>query len=71
MQLDRKRYMDFAVTVAASPVGSQPIDERAIAEMHQKWPEMIEITNRVASVQDTIFETSKVNQLPHLLYIMK
>ena len=60
--------MDFAVTVTASPSPiSQPLDERAITEIHQKWPEMIEITNRVASVQDKIFETSKVGCSPRSL----
>jgi hypothetical protein len=45
-----------------SPVSSQPLDETTVLEIRQKWPEMMEVTNRVASVHQKIFETSKVRR---------
>lgn len=47
--------------VAESFVSTRPFDETLVSEIQQKWPVMIEVTNRLASAHDKIYKSSKVD----------
>jgi hypothetical protein len=59
-QLDRQRYFNFSAKVVAAFTPAQLFDDNEVSEFRQKWPDMMEVTDRVASAHVKILQSSKV-----------
>ncbi|KIJ24446.1 hypothetical protein M422DRAFT_274753 [Sphaerobolus stellatus SS14] len=58
-ELNRVRYHQLAKRVVDTFSEFQQPNESTIGLFREKWPEMMEITGRIVSVHNRIFETSK------------
>ena len=48
---------------------SGPLPDSMVNEFHRKWPDLIEVTKRIASVHKEIFQSSKVGAEVGTIYI--
>lgn len=59
-QLDRQRYVDRIQSMINRHNSRLPTSDEEIRQLRVTWPETMELTDRVASVQEGIIQSSKV-----------